>query len=230
MEQNNRPRSRDKNQLSGSGSVQKRGSGLGTGPVGGTGGRGGSRPSGSNRPSGSSGSGGYGSSHGGGGAKLIGFILAAVIIFFLLKFCFGGSVTDLGSEGGSGSGSGIMSNIAGALTDLTGGAGNVSDEFQIGSQGTGNWKPSEGKLNTRVAAGSREKYTSILGDGKDKITIMVYLCGTDLESKHGMATADLQEMMKADLGSNINLIVYTGGCKKWTNNVMNTVNSAYITN
>ena len=226
MDQNNRPKAREKNQLGGTGTVQKRGDGLGTGPVGGSG-KGGSG-SGSYRPSGSggthSGSGNHGSGStyhgGGGGAKFIGFILAAVIIFFLLKFCFGGSVTDLGGEGDSGAGSGFMSNLAGALTDLTGGAGNVSDEYQIGSQGTGNWRPSSATLNTRVAAGSREKYTDILGGGKDEITIMVYLCGTDLESKHGMATADLQEMMKADLGSNINLIVYTGGCKKWTNNVV----------
>ena len=218
MDQNNRPRAREKNQLGGTGTVQKRGNGLGTGPVGGTGGRGGSRPSGSYRPSGSGSSGGSGSNYhgGGGGAKLIGFILVVVIIYFLLKFCFGGS----GTDEGSGTGSGIMSNITGALTDLTGGAGNVSDEYQIGSQGMGNWSPSSATLNTRVAAGSREKYTNILGNGKDEITIMVYLCGTDLESKHGMATADLQEMMKADLGSNINLIVYTGGCKKWTNNVV----------
>lgn len=222
MEQNNRPRSRDKNVLPGSGSVQKRGSGLGTGPAGGTNGRGGGSPSGGYRPpSGGNGSGGYGGgTHGGGGAKLIGFVLAAVIIFFLLKFCFGGSGADLGTDGGTGTGSGIMSNIAGTLTDLTSGAGNISDEYQIGTQGAGNWRPASGTLNTRVAAGAREKYTDILGGGKDEITIMVYLCGTDLESKHGMATADLQEMMKADLGSNINLIVYTGGCKKWTNNVV----------
>ncbi len=38
-----------------------------------------------------------------------------------------------------------------------------------------------------------------LGGGKDTVTIMVYMCGTDLESRSGMGTADLQEMMAPDL-------------------------------
>jgi len=35
-----------------------------------------------------------------------------------------------------------------------------------------------------------------------------------------MATSDLQEMLNADLSDKINLIVYTGGCAKWQNNVL----------
>ena len=75
-----------------------------------------------------------------------------------------------------------------------------------------------GNLNRKVAAGSRDKYTTILGNGKDKVTVMVYLCGADLESRSGMATKDLQEMLNATLGKNLRLIVYTGGCSNWRNN------------
>ena len=83
-------------------------------------------------------------------------------------------------------------------------------------------------VDNTVAKGSRDKYTTIKGNGKDTVTILVYMCGTDLESKHGMATNDLQEMAKADLGSNINIIVYTGGCSKWkTNGISNSVNQIY---
>ena len=43
-----------------------------------------------------------------------------------------------------------------------------------------------------------------------------------------MATSDLQEMLAADIGENVNLIVYTGGCKQWKNNVVsNKVNQIY---
>lgn len=51
----------------------------------------------------------------------------------------------------------------------------------------------------------------------DTATVMVYMCGTDLESKYGMATKDLQEMLSASLSQNVNLIIETGGCKKWKN-------------
>ena len=43
-----------------------------------------------------------------------------------------------------------------------------------------------------------------------------------------MASRDLQEMLAADLGENINLIVYTGGAKQWQNNVVSSsVNQVY---
>ena len=95
---------------------------------------------------------------------------------------------------------------------------------------SGNWKLGSniGNLNTNVVSGVREKRTQILGNNKDVITIMVYMCGTDLESKSGMATSDLQEIANATVGSNVNIIAYTGGCKKWQNNVISSsVNQIY---
>lgn len=74
-----------------------------------------------------------------------------------------------------------------------------------------------GRLDTSVASGCREKYTQLLGGGRDTVTILVYMCGTDLESRNGMGTADLQEMLNARFGNNMNLLVYTGGCKAWKN-------------
>lgn len=41
----------------------------------------------------------------------------------------------------------------------------------------------------------------------------------------GLGTADLQEMLNARFGSNINLLVYTGGCKGWKNNVVSSSTS-----
>lgn len=85
-----------------------------------------------------------------------------------------------------------------------------------------------GKVDTTVAKGSRAKYTTIKGNGKDVVTIMVYMCGTDLESQSGMGTSDLKEMVNAKLGDNVNLIVFTGGCKRWKNSVVSSsVNQIY---
>lgn len=54
---------------------------------------------------------------------------------------------------------------------------------------------------------------------KDKYTIMIYMCGSDLESSDGayLATADLKEICSiADQPDNVNIIVETGGAKKWS--------------
>ncbi len=190
-----RPRSREKNIAGAAKTVNKRGEGLGTGPVGvprdtGNGNRGASaRASGNTRSV--------------GGFKLI-ILLAA-----LLLGGGGGLMTMLGGQSGqtaSPSGGGLnVSSLIGSL-----GGGSVSGGWQ--------GQPNTGKLNTSVDPAAREKRVKLLGGGKDTVTIMVYMCGTDLESRAGMGTSDLQEMLAADFDSNINLLLYTGGCKSWKNN------------
>ena len=46
-------------------------------------------------------------------------------------------------------------------------------------------------------------------------TVMVYLIGSDLESSQGSATFDIDEMLAADIDDDVNLLIYTGGTKKW---------------
>ena len=77
------------------------------------------------------------------------------------------------------------------------------------------------QVNGEVAKGARNKYTKLRGKGKDSVTMMVYMLGTDLESQSGMATADLNEMLYAGLDNKkVNVIVQTGGCKRWRNSVI----------
>ncbi len=61
----------------------------------------------------------------------------------------------------------------------------------------------------------RDFHTAIKGDGTDVSTIMVYLLGSDLESDGGYASGDIEEMMRADFGDNVNLIIMTGGSYYW---------------
>ncbi|MCI9143530.1 MAG: clostripain [Lachnospiraceae bacterium] len=44
-----------------------------------------------------------------------------------------------------------------------------------------------------------------------------YLCGSDLESNGGCATADLMEMMEVELPENVNVVIQTGGAAVWQN-------------
>ena len=80
---------------------------------------------------------------------------------------------------------------------------------------------SDQDVDTSVSSYAREKYTQKKGGGRDKVTIMIYMIGSDLESQNGMATADLNEMLYAapDNG-NINMFIQTGGCKRWRNSIM----------
>ena len=116
----------------------------------------------------------------------------------------------LGSLGGGySSGSSAYSGYSG-YSGFSGGS--VSSGWDYGAN--------TGRLDSSVLKDAREKYTEIRGNGKDTVTIMVYMCGTDLESRSGMATSDLQEMANATIGSNVNLIVYTGGCSGWRNSIV----------
>ena len=95
---------------------------------------------------------------------------------------------------------------------LSGSVGNVSSGWTRESN--------VGKLDTSVVSTARARYTNILGNNQDVVTIMVYMCGTDLESKSGMATSDLKEMLAATIDGNVNILIYTGGCTQWKNNVV----------
>ena len=77
-----------------------------------------------------------------------------------------------------------------------------------------------GVLDLSVAEGIRDKRTQILGNGNDTVTIMVYMCGADLESQYGMAVNDLVEMAGATMSDKVNVIVFTGGTTKWNTDVI----------
>lgn len=245
----NRPRSREKNVTGGSKGVKRRGSGLGTGPVGsGTGPVGGGLGTNGNAggdsfdfdgPS----SGNVTRASGGKSPLLIIIVLVLSLVggggglSALLPMLFGGG-SDTGADLGQnlvgdllgGGSSGGNTSIGGGTSDSGGGLlGGLGALLNTGSSSSG-WElgSNTGRLNTEVDSQAREKRTQILGKGKDEVTIMVYMCGTDLESRSGMGTSDLQEMLAADFGDNVNLIVFTGGCKKWQNNVVsNSVNQIY---
>lgn len=194
MEQK-RPRSHEKEVVSGGSGVHRRGDGLGTGPVGSQDGYAGKTPSG--------GHGKRAAAVGGGGT-----IGVLAIAFLLLKSCSGGGMTDM----------------LGGFADPSGELPYHTEESQAQQYSVDSSVP----VDNTVATGSREKRTKILGNNQDTVTMMIYLCGTDLESKSGMASADLGEIAAANYGDNVNIIVYTGGCSRWkTEGISSQVNQIY---
>ena len=121
----------------------------------------------------------------------------------------------------------------GDLGSMLGGSSGDSEAGQwIGnsSNTSGYSANSETSADTSVAEGSRAKYTVLKGNNQDKITLMVYMCGTDLESKYGMASSDMEEMRQASesFGDSLNIIIYTGGCNNWkTKGISSSVNQIY---
>ena len=51
-------------------------------------------------------------------------------------------------------------------------------------------------------------------------TIMVYAIGTDLESQGSTLSADIKEMMAANPGKDVNIVLQSGGCSDFRNNYM----------
>ena len=182
--------------------VMKRGEGLGTGPVGDAQGYA------DRKQNNSSGTRSAGTR---GGTKLI-------VLLLVLLLGGGGLTALLGGQTDGPAPAPVQQQISSG--------GDVNWAQVLGGLGGGSvssgWKnqANTGILNRDQAPGAREKYTRLLGNGKDTATIMIYMCGTDLESRSGMGTADLQEMLNARFGRNLNLLVYTGGCRAWKNSTV----------
>ena len=43
----------------------------------------------------------------------------------------------------------------------------------------------------------------------------IYMCGSNLESKQGLAGQDIDELLGADIPENMNIVIQTGGAKNW---------------
>ena len=239
---NKRPEGREKNVTGRGKGLYRRGSGLNTGPVGSQG----SNPhsAGGQQRTDSS-----GVTRSGGRSPLLTIIIIAVLLFgggggALSGLLGGGSSTDSGSTvvvstpaptvrptaAPSSSGS-----TAGGYSSFFSNSSNASQSpyANLLQGSSSNWQSgsstvSQQTLDSSTAAGSRAKYTTIQGRGQDTVTVMVYMCGTDLESRSGMATRDLIEMTKASLSDKMHILVYTGGCTKWNNQVISaSVNQIY---
>lgn len=48
-------------------------------------------------------------------------------------------------------------------------------------------------------------------------TLMIYMCGSDLESDAGYASDDIDEMLETQLAKEVNVLIYTGGATSWFN-------------
>ena len=218
----NRPRAREKRVTGGGKGISVSGSGTGMGHVG----------SGSAMGGGAAG----GPRRSGGGGRM-GVIIGLIVLLLggggagLSSLTGGGDTSAYEQQVGSAAGQqdtaqAQTAQSSGQAATGTGtatyGGSSLAELFGNVSSTSGGWsgKANTGELDTSVDPSARSRFTDIKGGGDDIITIMVYMCGTDLESRSGMATNDLTEMSKADISDKINLIVYTGGCKGWKNNII----------
>lgn len=226
MDRKDRPVGREKKVGYGTGDVEKRGEGLGRGSEGPVGNSSGyndrpdnissqqgssfpgitpSSPSDSNNQYNSNGP--FGGYPGGGkstapsgAGKIITYLIIGAIVLFILFQLFGKK-----SPNKPGATSPTNSNNLSSYTD--------KGEYPV---------------NTAVSSLARKKLTTLRGMGRDQVTIMVYLCGSDLESKMGSATVDLQEMMYAEISEKVNVILETGGTSLWQNKtISNRTNQRY---
>lgn len=82
-----------------------------------------------------------------------------------------------------------------------------SKDDEVDGANAGVVKPSE--------AGTEDTTSGIADYEAGTRTIMIYMIGSDLETQYGSGTQDLSEMMKAEYGDNISLVVQTGGALDW---------------
>ena len=141
---------------------------------------------------------------GGGKSPLVAIILVIVALL-------GGGGGLLGSGALGGSDTGASQTVMDSLSNNSAPAATATQTWTA---------PANNQMDSSVATGSRAKRTNIIGNGQDTVTIMIYMCGTDLESRCGMATRDRMEMTKANISDKVNVLVYTGGCARWQNQVM----------
>ena len=51
--------------------------------------------------------------------------------------------------------------------------------------------------------------------GGSQKTIFIYMCGSNLETKQGLAGKNIDEILQADIGRDMNVVIETGGAQTW---------------
>ncbi len=244
MSPTNRPGGRQKRTVSGGGNANRRGGGLGGGPVGGgTGGGfsgGGSGGSGGGRAGGGGGllgilaailigkaASGSGGSRSGCLKRIVILALLLAGVWFLMRMYSGSGPFSGYDYDGSGETGGLTEisepvstsppTVApGSLSELIGSLNGGTAAVSTASDAA--YHAHEPDYTVHEAA--RGRYTNLRGNGNDTATVLIYMCGADLESKSAMATYDLEEMVAANISDNVNILVETGGASKWQNSLV----------
>ena len=136
-------------------------------------------------------------------SRIIKLVIIVVVIMFIFRFV-----------------SGLFNSVSIPDNNYNNNTNNTEQVVHLGNNNNYDLNTSSNDVNLNVTSGARNKYTKILGNKKDEVTVMVYMIGTDLESGYGAATKDINEMLYADLNDNINIVIQTGGCNKWNNTVV----------
>lgn len=68
-----------------------------------------------------------------------------------------------------------------------------------------------------------ERYNS-----SDTWAIYWYLCGSDLETDSGLASIDFDEVLAVHLPANVQVVVETGGARRWRNDINPNVNTRFL--
>ena len=57
---------------------------------------------------------------------------------------------------------------------------------------------------------------SVCGEtADDKKTLFIYMCGSSLETKQGLAGKNIDEILSADIADNMDIVIETGGAQTW---------------
>lgn len=75
-------------------------------------------------------------------------------------------------------------------------------------------RPEKGTTNDLLSGLGTRKAHSVKA-ASNSATIMVYMNGSDLETRAGAATEDISEMLSSGIGENVNVIIQTMGTREW---------------
>lgn len=64
-------------------------------------------------------------------------------------------------------------------------------------------------------AANYENQSATETSDNDSFTLLIYLCGSSLESKNGSASDDISELLSAEIPDRVNVVLETGGSLRW---------------
>lgn len=142
---------------------------------------------------------------------LIGRIVVGILVFFGILFLL---ILLWPEDKEEVSEKGRVASVVEGSGDESEGSGDGDDE-NPGDSDSENPGNNDNGSNMGKEEGREDIDPVSVGNDAKNATILIYMNGSDLETKAGEATTDISEMLSSGIGKNVNVLIQTMGTKKW---------------
>lgn len=101
------------------------------------------------------------------------------------------------------------------LGTMLSGCGSKDNSKDTSSEQTASSQTETSQTETSQTDTSQTESEEPVKEKPQGSTLFIYMCGSNLETKQGLASKNIDELLAAEVSDDFNIVIQTGGAKTW---------------